>query len=207
MGTENTGRVAAMDPSGSYRYRNSVSSLTVINSVVEHLEDISNFNIESLTDLYDLSAKYSETLAYRIEKIGGPPTGDSQTPNVLQNFWFINSNKFTEGNEFYDSQIKYNQDYTYNVYAYVLVVGSKYKFSNLALTRQIGSTAISATDLDTGVETETEYNCLEFYDPTSRTQVSVEQLSQLAADNYLLLAADSVSGDRAVNTFATNAHR
>jgi len=205
MGTENTGRVAAMDPSGSYRYRNSVSSLTVINSVVEHLEDISNFNIESLTDLYDLSAKYSETLAYRIEKIGGPPTGDSQTPNVLQNFWFINSNKFTEGNEFYDSQIKYNQDYTYNVYAYVLVVGSKYKFSNLALTRQIGSTAISATDLDTGVETETEYNCLEFYDPTSRTQVSVEQLSQLAADNYLLLAADSVSGDRAVNTFATNA--
>jgi hypothetical protein len=183
MGTETTGRVAAMDPSGSYRYRNSLNSLGMINSVVAYLEDTSNFNIESLEELYDLDFKYNETLAYRIEKIGGPPTGDSQTQNVLQNFWFVNSNEFTEGNEFYDSQVKYNRDYTYNIYAYVLVVGIKYSFSDLVISRQIGTTDV-ATDVGT--------YCTELYDPFTG-----EASSQLLVDESTLAAAD--------NTFASNA--
>ena len=48
--------------------------------------------IESLKDLYEQggASKYTETLAFRVEKIGGLPSGDSPTQDVLQNFWIWN---------------------------------------------------------------------------------------------------------------------
>jgi len=65
--------------------------------------------------------------------------------NVLDDFTFI------------DTQVKYDVDYTYKVYAYVVVVDKKYKFSNLALSRLIGYD-------DAG--TFPSYG-LEFYNPTT----------------------------------------
>jgi hypothetical protein len=63
--------------------------------------------------------------------------------------------------------IPYDRDYTYNVYAYVLVAGVRYKFSDLRVTK-----AISANNEYEG-ENETFYG-LEFYDP--KTGEKVEQL-------------------------------
>lgn len=172
LGIPDIDRKAVMDASGSYRYVNSLNSLKMINSTVDYLSNEDNFSIDSMSDLFSLEPKYKETLAYRIEKIGGAPTGDSQTQNVLQNFWFFNSADFMYNSNFYDSQIKYNTDYTYKVYAYVLTVGCKYNFSDLALTRQIGQGVAIANEDDPA---NTIYNsCLEFYNPL--TDEVTEQL-------------------------------
>ena len=99
-----------------------------------------------------------------MKKLGGGPIGDGFTRGVLQNYWFFNAPSSGEGDtdlQFYDSQIKYGENYTYRVYAYVAVVGQKYEYSDLRLTRQIGT----AEKTKAG-QTWTK-NCLEFYNPTT----------------------------------------
>jgi hypothetical protein len=186
MGANRKIRQATMDTSGSSRYYNSINVIQTINETIEYISSTSNFSITSLEDLYHLTPSYHETLAYRIEKIGGPPAGDSQTQNVLQNFWFSNTDAFMdETTEFYDTQVKYGQDYTYNVYAYALVIGAKYNFSDLTLSRQIGS--IDAEDYS-----DTPY-CTEFYNPDSG-EASVQ-----------LFDSESNLETQEANQFATNA--
>jgi len=115
---------------------------------------------------------------------------------VLQNFWFFNVEDFMEGSEFYDSQVKYNENYTYNIYAYVLVVGPKYSFSDLTLTRQLGNTLFAEgygdeASSDSATLLGQYVNCLEFYDPTTD-----EPAVQLFSED------DNLSD---YNEFATNA--
>lgn len=193
LGPRNIKRKSVMDTVGSYRYLNTNNTLGVINDTLGYLEDTSNFNFESIDDIYSLSGSYKETLAYRIQKVGGPGTGDSATQETLQNFWFFNTADFMEGSEFYDSQIKYDTDYKYNVYAYVLVVGRKYSFSDLRLTRQLGDTLLVE---DTDTSSDATYlgslnNCLEFYAPD--TDAAAVQL----------FSEDTNLAD--YNSFATNA--
>lgn len=79
---------------------------------------------------------YSEILMYKIEKSLGPisPTG-IQTP--IQTFHFMNSAEVEEflssEREFklVDTQVKYGVEYVYTISAYVVVVGLRYRYSNL----------------------------------------------------------------------------
>ena len=184
IGGENYNRRSVFDKTGIYRHSNTVNSLRVIDNIIEWLNNEDNYSVDNLWMVYNdiypddgyqaigNSTKYYETLAYRVEKIGGAGTGDSQTQNVLQNFWFFNSSDIEEIN-LCDSQVKYGEDYTYNVYAYVLTVGLKYNFSDLRLTKRIAT-------IDAGATT---YNCLEYYDPT--TDETADQLYQTWEDNPL----------------------
>ena len=181
-------RLAAFDKTGVYRYSSVKSSLSMFENVVEWLE--SNFVVDSLWDIYNdvvganspMTSKHYETLAYRVEKIGGEPTGDSQTQNVIQNFWFFNPSDISELT-LRDSQVKYGENYTYNVYAYALTVGVKYNFSDLRLTKHI-TLAIPAS---------ANYNCLEFYDPVT---------GELGDQLYQTWENNNLSGS---STYATNA--
>ena len=194
-------RSAVFDKNGAYRYRNSISSMRVLNDTVDYLNtnfDLSDVITRTVTTdrssrkttvttevstfletIYTTESRNNETLAYRVEKIGGLPSGDSKTQNVLQNYWFFNSDSLEEIN-FFDSQIKYGEDYTYKVYAYVLVDGVKYNFSDIRPTRLISSSSA-------------ESRCLEFYDID--TEAPIVQLFTSAEDNALL----------ANNRYASNA--
>ena len=103
--------------------------------------------------------KYNETVAFRIEKIGGQPSGDLSTQNTIQNIWFFNSK---EAFTYFDTQVKYDTEYTYKIYKYVLIQGYKYRLSDIRVTRQIA-------------QTEDGTYCLEFYDPF--TGQTVPQIS------------------------------
>jgi hypothetical protein len=118
-------------------------------------------DVDILTSFYEQSLKpnYHEVLAYKVEKVGGAPTGDNREDGVLQNFWFFNK---SQDFEYFDSQVRYGTEYTYNVYAYVLVEGIKYKASELRTTRKLDQE--SYTNLATGDSLGQKY-CLEFYDP------------------------------------------
>ena len=102
-------------------------------------------------------SKYNETVAYRLEKIGGPVTGDASTQNTIQNFWFLNL-KDVEEFQFYDNQVLYGEQYSYNVYKYVFVAGAQYTYTDLVLSRTIA-------DLDADNIASSSGWCLEMYNP------------------------------------------
>jgi len=111
--------------------------------------------------------KYNEVLAYRIEKKSAQNTGPQYVENPVQNFWFFNSKDLNDLN-FLDTQIKYDKNYTYDVYAYVLVQGMKHRFSDLQLSRIIG-TPDQATSTAVSIEEIDQQYCIEYYDPFTNT--------------------------------------
>ena len=191
VGEKTISRESAMDTTGTYRYFNSEGALGFLGQTLQNIgpnADVSGLAIYNedidAKELYngwrgDDTGKYNETIAYRIEKIGGPTTGDSSTQNVLQNFWIFNSTEFTYDDDvtLFDTQIKYGEDYTYNIYKYVIVVGTRYKLSDLSLSRP------------TNFNTTSEDYCIEFYDPYTGDLVdSVYELASSAVtvtDPYL----------------------
>jgi hypothetical protein len=160
------------DTSGAYRHIASDRSLDILNSFKDIIN--TNFDTTSLDSLDELfskakNSKYHETMAFRIQKIGGPPTGDSRTENTIQNIWFYNTN---EAIRYIDTQVKYDTEYTYKVFSYVLLQGYKYQTTGLVATRKIAE--------------EGHTNCLEFYDPytgqTSPQLAGEENFSQISDD-------------------------
>ena len=68
---------------------------------------------------------YSETVLYRISKHEG-----NSNSQPIQNFWLPNSNEI-DVLRFLDTQVKYSKRYFYKVWAYQLVIGSKYWYTDL----------------------------------------------------------------------------
>ena len=158
------------DTTGAYRHIAADRSLDVLNSFKGIIDtNFDTLKIDSLEEFFNQasddidSSKYHETMAFRIQKIGGPPTGDSRTENTIQNIWFYNRK---EAIKYIDTQVKYDTEYTYKVFSYVLLQGYKYQTTGLVSTRKIAD--------------ESGVNCLEFYDPyTAQTS------PQLADDENL----------------------
>ena len=80
----------------------------------------------SFRDIVEGKEAYHETVMYRVAKYKGQP-GPRKEP--LQNFYFPNSNE-VDVIKYVDTQVRYDETYTYVVYAYELVVGAKYKYIN-----------------------------------------------------------------------------
>jgi hypothetical protein len=144
----------------------------------EYVQSDSRFvtldNTQAIMDfIFNPKIAHSETIAYRIEKSGGETFGDYNTTNVIQDYWIFNSANAGQELQFFDTQVKYGQDYTYKCYAYVAVLGKRYKYSDFRLTKQIalldqgedgdgsGVHGIGASDGDI------DYYCLQFYEPLS----------------------------------------
>ena len=141
-------------------------------------EEIKHFTSQVMKYVYGPRIKQSETLAYKIEKIGGNVSNDDSEQNVIQKFWIFNATNAPPELSIVDSQVKYGQEYTYKITAYNLVMSHKYKYEDFRLTKQIGAADYLGSD------DEIEY-CLQFYNPETNI-VS----PQLFANANLTLAAD-----------------
>ena len=120
---------------------------------IEYLQELANeLNTPSDNPL-NPSNRSKETIAYRIEKIGGSPTGDSFTQDTVQNFWLLNSED-VESFIYAESQVLYGQTYTYKIYKYILIYGIQYNYSDLRVSRNI-------SNLEGG------NFCLEMFDPAT----------------------------------------
>tara|TARA_R110000824_G_scaffold195409_5_gene378205 strand:+ start:1706 stop:4354 length:2649 start_codon:yes stop_codon:yes gene_type:complete len=169
VGPSNVQRAASQADSKAYRYAKTQPPLSTLNSLMEYLAiETTETEVTQWADLYSDTVKHTETVAYRVEKTGGPAGGDSNSQSALQNFWFMNSRPTPDTRpgdglpfHFIDSQVKYGEDYTYKVYAYVLTVGTRYNFSDLVLSKQIGC-----------VDDATGKVGLEFYDPQTGTRAT-----------------------------------
>ena len=227
---ENLDTKATYDQVGVYRSYVSRNAVRTLNDVIYRFrtdgEDFSPAfgvsNINSLLNsqdyplLYDAevfdglrpTSKINEVIAYRIEKIGGPVSGDAPSQSVLQNFWIFNNEDIEQLN-FIDSQVKYNKDYTYRVYAYYVVNGFKYKYSNLQISRIIGIANedgyTGPMELGSGLAEGTvppDFDggyCIEFYDPY--TNVRQQDLLQ----NFIYYDTEDDKMD--ISSLATDAQR
>jgi len=64
---------------------------------------------------------YDETVLYKIEKSVGS--------RIIQSFYILNSTE-SDVDSFVDTQVKYNKEYTYKIFAYKLVIGTSYRYQN-----------------------------------------------------------------------------
>lgn len=166
------------DSQGLYRHMVVEKTFDIMNRFGAVIKDRFNNggSVSTLQHLLDSAntSKYHETVAFRVQKIGGSPTGDRRTENTIQNIWFFNRN---EAITYVDTQVKYSTEYTYKIFSYVLVQGYKYQTSNLAVGRVI------AQEEPTSEFGSTVY-CVEFYDPitgqTTPQLFSNENLRTLA---------------------------
>ncbi len=78
----------------------------------------------TVQEMFSGKSCYNETVMYRIEKYDGAATG---VP--LQTFYVPNSHEL-DTFQYIDTQVKYNKTYTYVVYAYQIVVGNKYYYTD-----------------------------------------------------------------------------
>jgi hypothetical protein len=152
IGPRDLYRASAQEESGIYRHVNTQTTIPVLKDTVDYLQNLIDSTYNNIASFLKNNNTYEETIAYRVEKIGGSTSGDFNQQQALQNFWFLNSN--TGDFNFYDSQVKYDTDYTYNVYAYKLFVGIRYQKNDLIVTRQIGCQ-------------DGDLIGLEFYDPAT----------------------------------------
>jgi len=170
--SSDTSETIAIDTQGFYKTFTTENTYSLFN----FLNERANSKIESIENIDNILSKdsHAESLVFRIEKLGGAPTGDNRNNSVLQNFWFFNKR---EAFTYLDNQVKYNTDYTYKLYAYVLVEGLKYRNDDLVTTRLIATGSSN------------EENCLEFYSPfTDETQpqlFSEQNLNTIFVENQV----------------------
>lgn len=190
---------AAYDIKGTYRYFNTTVTTHLLNTLVA--ASMANMNITNISSLLNGQdqktiepeveyngapvSKYNEVLAYRIEKTGISNPEDAST--ATQNFWFFNSTNIS-AIELFDTQIKYDKDYTYKIYSYNAIIGLKYRYSNLQLSRVIGQAYGNPSDGEMMIIDEVDpYDpgvfsidpsmvrsgfCIEYYDPFTDAAVN-----------------------------------
>ena len=93
------------------------------------LRDIVKDKTRSIEEILEGKPCHTETVMYRVAKYKGNP----ENSQPIQNYWFPNSNNI-DVIGLVDTQLKYNSTYTYRVFAYQLVIGSEYVYTqwNLA---------------------------------------------------------------------------
>lgn len=122
IGIEERSENISVDPDGAnFPYH--------LNLLKDKLNEIYREQSRNLLEIYLGKKAYSETIMYRVTKYLGQGI---ETP--IQNFYFYNTDEVTDflNTEkkitFIDTQVKYNQTYTYSVLAYRAVIGTKYEY-------------------------------------------------------------------------------
>ena len=123
-----------MDPTGAIekieasppenKFYNNLMSLIA----VQKLKEFFKSRIRTYDDLMAGKLNYSETMLYRIEKI--PSSGAVEDGPRIQNIWMANISE-QDIVTYVDTQLKYGQEYMYKIYAYQMVLESKYSYSDI----------------------------------------------------------------------------
>lgn len=103
---------------------NSISKLIFKNKI----NKLINANLRKYSDMIDGVPSYNDTILYRIDKHRVFENGPELVP--IQSF-YIPAINGQEVLKFIDTQVKYNRTYAYKIFAYDVVVGTKYKYEKI----------------------------------------------------------------------------
>jgi len=84
---------------------------------------VSDTNFRTYREVLSGQTAYNETLVYEIEKTSPDNTG------VIQRTFIPNLEKLTLL-RYIDTQVKYNKEYTYEIFAHQFIVGTEYKYGD-----------------------------------------------------------------------------
>jgi len=195
--------VRMRNTNGTYRYSKSYPALRALEETMKKMKTnlLQNFDpnegvLTAPNNYYDILKRIdqnqnsthsnrtsNELFGYRIVKKAGNPVGDSRTTELLQTFMIFNNGVDTdltfdgESMIINDTQVKYGHDYTYDIYAYYLVPGFRYRYNDIRLSNHIGTIETERDSeglIQPGGGIGSEIECIEFRDPV--TNVAVSQL-------------------------------
>ena len=89
------------------------------------IENMAQTNSKTYQEYLDNSMCQHETIAYKLTKC--ETNEDGTKGNVIQNFYFPNTSQ-EDIIKYVDTQVKYNKKYTFELYAYAVVYGTKFSF-------------------------------------------------------------------------------
>lgn len=90
------------------------------------MSDLLEQTLRTHDDILKGRSSYNETVLYRIAKFRGTNTNTTPVQNV-----FVPNSPDTDVFDYVDTQVHYDQEYTYVVYAYQLIIGNKYRYVEL----------------------------------------------------------------------------
>ena len=93
------------------------------------MEQIIRAKARTYKQILDGELAYSETLCYRVQKMR---KGEDSQNRIVQNFYFSKNDELSFI-DFIDTQVKYNTEYTYTIFAYQAVFGTEYEYVNLQI--------------------------------------------------------------------------
>jgi len=102
------------------------------------LAELVKDNTRTYQEIVNGKLAATETVFYRIEKRSGGPEGP-----IIQNIFLPNSSKI-DVHKYIDTQVKYGKRYTYNIFAYDLVYGTRYRYVDYKV-----ATKIAGFDIET----------------------------------------------------------
>ena len=95
-------------------------------------------------DILNKVPAYNEVLFYRIQKVAIDDEGNPKDNGIIQNIWLPKSSNLETASDtmkYIDTQVIYEENYEYTIYAYNLVVGSKYGFQFENIYSEYGTEA------------------------------------------------------------------
>ena len=104
------------------KFINSLNMAIFKNKLISFAEN----NMRTYNDIINGKKAYSETILYRIAKY----VGDSAFGEPIQNVYIPNDPDL-DILRYIDTQVKYDQKYTYIVYSYEFVLGSEYSYESV----------------------------------------------------------------------------
>ena len=206
VGPQNLETRTVDNPEGTFRYSHAIGSLKMIEHLKTFMETDQHqrpvqtdfFNSEDektggvlgFLQYPGLNDAYTETIAYRIKKT-------NTVTKEKQNIFLSNCETLGDSFTYYDTQVKYDTEYSYEIFSYKIFAGYKYNFSNSVISRNIGS---GSGDFES-------WNCLQFEDrsgqPSSQLLFEFED-NPLADSNQYATNAQTVSQDSYLFDFYLN---
>tara|TARA_R110000824_G_scaffold400651_1_gene608666 strand:- start:3611 stop:6325 length:2715 start_codon:yes stop_codon:yes gene_type:complete len=147
---------AIVDGGPAHDFYNHYTAMNTFDSVLDYI-NLNPFNIDSLEQLYAYAetSKYYEIMAYRIHK-------QSSAGATISNYWIYNDPDLGDTLTLTDTQVRYNDAYTYTVYMYKLIYGLKYKFSNAVVAESIAIKTDTSEDDEDSESLESLSVCVQF---------------------------------------------
>ena len=200
MGPRTLNTVTTENADSKFRFFKRMKSAQAIEDTITKMNDIMSAT-DGLSDVRDILMTLednkgpAETIAYRLQKAGGSFLDNDRRITTLQNCYFINDDDLrSDGSDFvyHDTQVKLNEEYSYTLYAYVIVPGYQYKYDNLRVSRQIGTVSVRDSTGSFAPTSEPEDHCIEFFDPT--TDEAASQLlnteTNLLGTEYIVIESE-----------------
>ena len=114
---------AAQQSEECSEFLNTLKSLVLsgkINNIIQQ-------NFRSYQEMIEGKEAYNETIIYEIKKVVPNDTNDLQTI-------FVPNTEELDILQYVDSQLKYDKEYKYEIYAHQLIIGTKYEYSDFTVS-------------------------------------------------------------------------